>query len=154
MILLSLNPSTDQFRKFINDLSYSVMLSFPIKNKEGEIIDFELKLFNPCAKRELPALQLWRPGATLWELFQEDAANGLFALYKKVLDGNTTHKSDYYSPVTKLQYHNALQSFYGGVLAIIKPSKAIRKRGSTSKDFDMRLAQYKAAVFEQYRIYL
>ena len=153
-MLLSLNPSTDQFKKFINDLSYSVMLSFPIKSKEGEIIDFELRLFNPHAKKELAGLQFWHPGATLWELFQEDAANGLFALYKKVLDSNTTHKSDQYSSTTKQRYHNALQPFYGGVLAISKLSKAIRKRESTSKDFDMRLAQYKAAVFEQYRLYL
>ncbi len=154
MLLLSLNPSTDQFRKFINDLSYSVMLSFPIKNKEEEIVDFELKLFNSSAKKELPGLQFWHPGATLWELFQEEAASGLFALYKKVLDGDSTHKSDSYSPTTKLQYHNVLQPFYGGVLAIRKFSKAVRKRDSTSKDFDMRLAQYKAAVFEQYRAFL
>ena len=153
-MLLSLNPSTDQFRKFINDLSYSVMLSFPITNKEGEIIDFEIRLFNTFAKKEVSGLQFWHPDATLWELFEEDAANGLFALYKKVLNGNTTHKSDHYSSNNNLRYHNALQPFYGGVLAIRKLGKAIRKRESTSKDFDMRLAQYKAAVFEQYRAYL
>jgi hypothetical protein len=130
------------------------MLYFPIKNKEEEIIDFELKLFNPCAKKELPGLQFWHPGATLWELFQEDAANDLFTLCKKVLNSNKTHKSDDYSPVTKLRYHSVLQSFYGGVLAIKKLNKANRRREPTSKDFDMRLAQYKAAVFEQYRNYL
>ncbi len=154
MILLSLNPSTDQFRKFINDLSYSVMLSFPIKNKEEEIIDFDIKLFNPCAKKELPGLQFWHSGATLRELFQDDTARGLFTLYKKVLDGNTVHKSDYYSPGTRLRYQNALQPFHGGVLATRKLNEAIEKGGAIAKDFDMRLAQYKAAVFEQYRLYL
>ncbi len=153
-MLLSLNPSTDQFRKFINDLPYSVVLSFPIKNKEAEVIDFELRLVNPCAKKELPGLQFWHPGATLWELFQEEAANGLFALYKKVLDSGKKHKSDEDSPVTKVQYHTVLQSFHGGILATRKPNKAIEERGAMSKDFDMRLAQYRAAVFEQYRLYL
>lgn len=153
-MLLSLNPATDQFRKFINGLPYSVMLSFPIKSTEGEITDFEIKLFNQSAKKELPGLQLWHPGTTLWELFQEEAANGLFTLYRKVMDSNKTHKSDDYSPVTKLRYHNALQSFYGGVLAIRKPEKATEEKSPVVKDFDLKLAQYRAAVFEQYRIYL
>lgn len=153
-MLLSLNPSTDQFRKFINGLPYSVILSFPVKNKEGEIIDFELKLFNPCAKNELAGLQFWHPGATLWELFQDEAANGLFTLYKKVLDSNKTHKSDDYSPVKKLRYHNTLRPFHGGVLAIRKLNKVIQEKAPVVKDFDMRLAQYRAAVFEQYRMYL
>ncbi|WP_018621827.1 hypothetical protein [Spirosoma luteum] len=153
-MLLSLNPSTDQFRKFINDLPYSVMLSFPIKDKEGEIIDFELKLFNPCAKKELTGLQFWHPGATIWEIFQEEATNGLFTLYKKVLDSNKTHRSEDYSPITKLRHYNALRSFHGGVLAIRKLNEASEERGTMVKDFDMKLAQYRAAVFEQYRLYL
>lgn len=152
-MLLSLNPSTDQFRKFINGLPYSVSLCLPIKNKEGEIIDFEIKLFNPPAEEESPSLQSWHPGATLRELFKEEAA-GLFTLYSKVLDSDVTHKSDDYSPITRLRYRTTTQSFYGGILAIRKLSKVAERIVSTSKDFDSRLAHYKASVYEQYRNYL
>ena len=144
------NSSADALKRRIHKLPYGVMFSSIIRNKNGEIVDFEPDLFNERAKHDLPGLQNWQPGTTLWELFHEDGANGLFAIYKHVLESNTTYKSNYYSPATKLWYRSLIQPFDGGVLAMGKIYEVPRKNLVGLGDFSFKLAQYKASVYERY----
>ncbi|RYC69832.1 hypothetical protein [Spirosoma sordidisoli] len=99
-------------------IPFGVMHSRAIRNQQGELVNFEVCSFNHFAALDLPALQNWYEGATFWELFREDARQGLFLAYDRVLASGVAHEDIYHSPTTDQDYYSLLKPWHDGVLAI------------------------------------
>ncbi len=94
------------------------MHSRAIRNQQGELVNFEVCSFNHHATLDIPALQNWYQGASFWELFREDARQGLFQAYSQVLSSGLAQEEIYHSPTTGREYYSLLKPWQDGILAI------------------------------------
>ncbi|RYC66963.1 hypothetical protein [Spirosoma sordidisoli] len=99
-------------------IPFGIMHSRAIRNQQGELVNFEVCSFNHYATLDLPALQDWYRGATFWELFRQDARQGLFLAYQRVLSSGVAQEEIYHSPTTGKEYYSLLKPWQDGILAI------------------------------------
>ncbi|RYC66648.1 hypothetical protein [Spirosoma sordidisoli] len=115
---MAVSPSTFVWEDQHFVIPFGVMHSRAIRSQPGELVNFEVCSFNHYATLDLPALQDWYRGATFWELFRQDARQGLFLAYQRVLSSAVTQEEIYYSPATGKEYYSLLKPWQDGVLAI------------------------------------
>ncbi|GAB3901923.1 response regulator [Spirosoma agri] len=108
----------DLSKTVIDELPYGILVSDAIRTANGRIVNFRHRLFNQRAKQELPALANWFEGATMWELFKEDARAGLFDTYKTVYESGIRVRGVYRSPTTGKWYQSLIEPTADGVIAI------------------------------------
>ena len=157
-------------------IPYGVMLSDPIYDSTGRIVNFWLRAFNQRAAQEAPGLSAWYPGVTLWEAFPEQDKGGLFGLYVKVFQSGVAFQERYVSPTLGQAYALRIERLGKTILAMSVPLEPTQEEGELDLDhltplrhflqptglphpksspwpttaFEGLLARYRRAVYEQY----
>jgi hypothetical protein len=157
-------------------IPYGVMLSDPIYDSTGAIVNFWLRAFNQQAAQQAPGLGAWYPGVTLWESFPEQDKAGLFSLYVKVFQSGGAFQERYISPTLGQAYQLRVERLDKSILAVSVPLEPSQEEGELNLDhltplqhflqpsglphpttspwptraFENQLARYRRAVYEQY----
>ena len=166
----------DILQALLETIPYGVMLSDPIYDSTGTIVNFWLRAFNQQAAQEAPGLGAWYPGVTLWESFPEQDKGGLFGRYVAVFQGGVAFEERYVSPTLGQAYQLRIERLDKSILAMSIPLEPTQEAGELNLNyltplrhflqpiglpqsttnpwpptaFESLLARYRRAVYEQY----
>ena len=166
----------DVLQALLKAIPYGVVLSNPIHDSTGRIVNFWLRAFNQQAARHAPGLDAWYPGITLWESFPEIDKGGLFDLYVLVSQGGVAFQARYVSPTLEQAYQLRIERVDKTILAMSVPLEPAQEERELNLDYlrplghflqptglpqptdspwpptavDRLLARYRRAVYERY----
>ena len=166
----------DILQAMLEAIPCGVVLSDPIHESTGRIVNFWLRAFNQQAARQAPGLDAWYPGVTLWESFPEQDKGGLFDLYVLVSQSGLAFQERYVSPTLRQAYQLRIERLGKTILAMSVPLEPEQEAEELNLDhltplrpfhqpiglpqptanpwpptaFEGLLARYRRAVYEQY----